>query len=306
MKRRVLVAEDDQNIAFLIKNGLVDLGADFYIETVPSGEDALEKIKQSRWDLVVTDHCMSGMTGLELIKAVKDRIPAMLTILITAYGAEDIKQAAQRLNVYHYVTKPFPLVDLKRVIEEALAFSKDTEPPRPTNNEAKPLKITLGGDGNVGKSTLIKRLCTGEFDACRVMTIGVDFHLYDVPRNSQSTRLIVWDVSGQDRFAFTRRAFYRGSKAIGLVYDVSDRSTFERLKHWHDEIRSILSDAPFVLAGNKTDLGREVSQEEAVALAESWGVPFFETSCLTGDGVLDFFSALSDAATHHAHISKIC
>lgn len=305
MKRRVLVAEDDQNIAFLIKNGLADLGADFYIETVPSGEEALERIKQSRWDLIVTDHRMSGMSGLELIKAVKDRIPAMLTILITAYGAEDIKQAAQRLNVYHYVTKPFPLIDLKRVIEEALAYSKDTEPPRPHEDEAKPLKITLGGDGNVGKSTLIKRLCTGKFNACRVMTIGVDFHLYDVPRNNQSTRLIVWDVSGQDRFAFTRRAFYRGSKAIGLVYDVSDRSTFERLKHWRDEIRSVICDAPFVLAGNKTDLERQVSQAEAAALAESWGVPFFETSCLTGDGVQNFFSALSDAAIQHAQISKI-
>jgi small GTP-binding protein len=296
----VLVAEDDVNVAFLIKDGLADLGADFEIETVGSGEEALARIDQDKWDLVVTDHRMPGITGLELIEALKDRVPSTLSILMTAYGSEEVELAAQRLNVYHYMTKPFPLVDLKRVIEQALAYKNGTEPPNGSLDKESLLafKITLGGDGNVGKTTLIKRLCTGKFDASRVMTIGVDFHLYDIQNDSQAARLIVWDVSGQPHFAFTRRAFYRGSKAVGLVYSIADRPSFERMREWRQEIRSILPEAPFVLVGNKIDLGRQVSTEEGSALARSWDVPFFETSCLTGANVQEFFKALADAATH--------
>jgi len=300
MRKRVLVAEDDVNVAFLIKDGLSDLGADFDVETVASGEEALEKIKQDKWDLVVTDHRMAGITGIQLIETLKEREPTTLSILMTAYGSEEVELAAQRLNVYHYMTKPFPLIDLKRVIEQAFAYKSGTETPANSNGKgSRTLKITLGGDGNVGKTTLIKRLCTGKFDASRVMTIGVDFHLYDIQNNNHAARLIVWDVSGQAHFAFTRRAFYRGSKAVGLVYSVGDRISFERLHEWQREIRSILPDTPFVLAGNKTDVARQVSTEEGSALARAWGIPFFETSCLTGANVEEYFKTLAEVAARH-------
>ncbi|MBM3127736.1 MAG: GTP-binding protein [Chloroflexi bacterium] len=299
MTKRVLVVEDDASVAFLIKDGLADLGAKFYVETAPSAEVALEKISQSKWDLVVTDQRMPGMTGLQLIETLKDRTPTLLTVLITAYGSEEMERAAQQLNVYHYMAKPFPLVDLKRVIEDALAFSQNDDPPSGSTNgrgDPRGLKITLGGDGNVGKTTLIRRLCTGKFQAARVMTIGVDFHLYDIQHDNQPARLIVWDVSGQDQFEFTRRAFYRGSKAVGLVYDVSNRASFERLAKWRAEIQSIVPNIPFILAGNKSDLGRQVSLAEGIALAQAWRVPFFETSCLRGDGVRELFHALAHVA----------
>lgn len=305
MTKRVLIVEDDPSVAFLIKDGLIDLGAKFYVETAPSGEAALEKIAQSRWDLIVTDNRMPGMSGLQLIEAVKERAPSTLTILITAYGSEEVEQAARRLNVYHYMAKPFPLVDLKRVIEDALAFTqKNDAPPNNSNNhKTRGLKITLGGEGNVGKTTLIHRLCTGKFQVARVMTIGVDFHLYDIQHDNQPTRLIVWDVSGQEQFEFTRRAFYRGSKAVGLVYDVSQRSTFERLPQWRAEILSIVPNVPFVLAGNKVDLPRQVSTAEGAELARMWRMPFFETSCRTGEGVREFFHALAHVALDYTYTS---
>lgn len=304
MTKRVLVVEDDAMVALLIKDGLADLGATFEIETVSSGEEALGKIEQGKWDLVVADQRMPGMSGLQLIETLKDKKPATLTILITAYGSDEVEQAARRLNVYHYMTKPFPLADLKRVIEDALAFSQDTDPPPLTNlRESQPLKITLGGEGCVGKTTLIRRLCTGKFEAARVLTIGVDFHLYDIQHDDHAARLIVWDVSGQEQFAFTRRAFYRGSKAVGLVYDVNKRTTFECLPKWRDEIRAILPNVPLVIAGNKIDLERQVSTAEGQALAKAWRVPFFETSCLLGTGVREFFHALAHVAMESTAVS---
>lgn len=159
------------------------------------------------------------------------------------------------------------------------------------------VKVILAGDGAVGKTTLIRRLCTDQFDSRRAITIGVEFHIHDVSYDSAQTRLIVWDVGGQEQFAFTRRAFYRGGKAVGLVYSTSDRKSFERLAQWRAEIREMLPNAPVVLAGNKNDLPRQVALEEGRALAAEWQVLFFETSCFSGLGVKEFFQAVAQAAS---------
>jgi len=302
MKKRILVVEDDTTVAHLMQETLATLGDDFEVRTVGSGEEALRITEHSPCDLIVTDHRMPGMTGLDLIRSLRARAPNTLTILVTAYGSEEIQHTAEQLRVYRYITKPFPLEELKHIVQDALALKQNgTEmPSSDTDKERAAMKITLGGEGNVGKSTLIRRLCTGKFEAARIMTIGVDFHLYDIQQDSQKTRLIVWDVSGQEQFEFTRRAFYRGSKAVGLVYDVSERQSFERLADWYDEIRSMLPRVPLVVVGNKIDLARQVSTEEGRQLASRWGVPFFETSCVTGEGVQDVFLALADLASQYS------
>ncbi len=303
MKTRILVVDDDTRIALLIKDGLADLGKNYHVEAVASAEAALRQMDTSAWDLLITDQQMPGMSGLELIQALKVKAPGLLTILITGFGSDAIEQAAAQLNVNHYVTKPFTLDALERVVLAALEVRRNAdEPPLAEKKEEarSVVKVTLAGDGNVGKTTLIRRLCAGTFDASRVMTIGVDFHVYDIPHDHHATRLIVWDVSGQDQFAFTRRAFYRGSKSVGLAYDVSLRSSFERLPRWREEIQSALPRVPIVLVGNKTDLPRQVYTEEGQALAQAWNVLFFETSSLTGVGVKELFGALADAPTRRA------
>jgi CheY-like chemotaxis protein len=119
-KKRVLLVEDDRNVALVIKDCLADLDAVSEVELVTSGEEALQRMTQHDWDLVLTDHCMPGITGLELIESLKPLSPATRTILITAYDTDELEQAARRLNVYRYMTKPFALGDLKCVVQSAL------------------------------------------------------------------------------------------------------------------------------------------------------------------------------------------
>jgi len=299
--RRVLLVEDETTVAFLMKESLLDLGAEYQIEVASSGEEALAKMETVEWDVVVTDQRMPGITGLELIETLKDKAPATRAVLMTAFSTDEVRQAAQRLNVHNYLTKPFPLAALRRVVQDAVAlkYADAKEPPSPEPAPTLPLKITLGGNGNVGKTTLIRRLCTGKFEAARLMTIGVDFHLYEIANEVATRRLVVWDVSGQDQFEFTRRAFYRGSKAVGLVYAVDDRASFELLPKWYEEIRAILPTVPVVLAANKGDMPRCVSEDEGRARAREWEAPLFVTSCLTGEGVHDFFHAIAHAAANN-------
>lgn len=190
--------------------------------------------------------------------------------------------------------------------ETARIVEPVSDPPAPAQSPApvRVFKVILGGDANVGKTSLIQRYCTGKFDTGRSMTIGIDFHVYQVRIEDAAVRLMVWDLGGQERFAPARRGFYRGTQAVGLIFDTSNRHSFYNLMRWWREVREHLRHVPFVLLANKTDLPRQVSHEETSALAEAWGIPYFESSCATGDGVAEFFYALALRAWEHARLKN--
>lgn len=162
------------------------------------------------------------------------------------------------------------------------------------------LKVILGGEASVGKTSLMRYYATGVFEPERDMTIGVDFHIYSIEVQGENLRLIVWDIAGQGRFAPIRPVMYRGSSAVALVFDLHNRTSFYQLAMWWREVREQLGDVPVILLGNKADLERTVTREEAETLANAWHTPYFETSCVDGRGVGEFFMSLSAAALEHA------
>ncbi len=168
----------------------------------------------------------------------------------------------------------------------------------PTNSTIR-YKVAIGGSGGVGKTTLLRRYATGKFQESRIMTIGVDFQTIEVELKSQPIKLTVWDLAGQERFAPFRDSFYKGARAVALVFDVHDQGSFDDLPHWLEETRGVVPDAYLVVNGNKTDLPRIVATEEGRAYAASIDAAYVETSAKTGDGVPQLFRFLAAAA--HAH-----
>ena len=122
-KKRILLVEDDASIAFIVREHLLNLGSNYEIGAASSAEDALRQFGEGVWDLVITDNKMPGMTGLELIQALRDRYPGVVTILATGYGSEQVEQFASQLNVFRYMVKPFPLADLNRAIQDAFSLA---------------------------------------------------------------------------------------------------------------------------------------------------------------------------------------
>ena len=155
------------------------------------------------------------------------------------------------------------------------------------------LKVVVAGDGNVGKTSLIRRFCEGRFESSRVATIGVDFQTQTVDLQTGKVKLSIWDMAGQDRFQVIRTGFYRGSRASALVYDVTDPESFSSLPRWHTEIMDAIQKQPFVVVGNKTDLERVQPRAAAEAFAHSIGATYVETSALDGRGVSDLFESLA-------------
>jgi small GTP-binding protein len=157
-------------------------------------------------------------------------------------------------------------------------------------------KVVVAGDGGAGKTSLIRRYCTGMFEESRVMTIGVDFQVKIVDVDDRPIKLSIWDIAGQDRFGSFRDVFYRGAQAVALVYDVTDILSLNNLANWHREIVKVAPRAGFCVVGNKLDLHRVIPRHTAEKWARSLKLPYVETSAKTAEGVDEFFTTLARLA----------
>lgn len=155
------------------------------------------------------------------------------------------------------------------------------------------LKVLVVGDGNVGKTSLVRRYCQGMFTHSRITTIGVDFQTHVVKLPEGEVKLSIWDLAGQERFAVMRPGFYKGGRAAAMVYDVTDPITLTDLAQWRAELAAVIPNAPLLVVGNKIDLPRAQPSEEARAFAESIGARYLETSAATGEGVPQLFETLA-------------
>ena len=148
------------------------------------------------------------------------------------------------------------------------------------------------GDSGVGKTTLIHSFVSNEFCENFKATIGADFSSKTVTIDGVEIDLQIWDTAGEERFHSVGAAFYRGTDACLLVYDITLAETFKRVSIWLDDLLSKagianLDTFPLMLFGNKCDLGTEraVPVTEAQAWADSKKCGFFEVSAKTQENV---------------------
>ncbi|XP_012860721.1 ras-related protein Rab-42 [Echinops telfairi] len=112
-------------------------------------------------------------------------------------------------------------------------------------------------------------------------------------------QLQLWDTAGQERFRCITRSFYRNMVGVLLVFDVTNRKSFDHIRDWHEEVMATQGPhkAVFMLVGHKSDLQntRCVSAQEAEELAASLGMAFVETSARSHSNVDLAFDTLANA-----------
>ena len=127
-EHHILIVDDEPKVGFFLRKSLELSQQNCQVSTARSGEKALEILERSTVDLLITDLRMPGISGLELIRWVKTSSPKTRTILITAYGSDEVRAEARRLEVYRYVTKPFNVRDFAGVVDQALKKMVMTRP----------------------------------------------------------------------------------------------------------------------------------------------------------------------------------
>ncbi|XP_013407687.1 ras-related protein Rab-40B [Lingula anatina] len=177
--------------------------------------------------------------------------------------------------------------------------------PTPSMRGTKPydylLKFLLVGDADVGKEELMSEMEDGSVESpyCGYKTTTI---LLDGKR----VKLQIWDTSGQGRFCTIFRSYSRGAQGILLVYDITNKWSFDGIDRWIKEIDDHAPGVPKILVGNRLHLAykRQVSENEAEAYAVKNGMAFFEVSPLCDFNIIESFAELSRVALRRNGMSR--
>ncbi|XP_052053107.1 ras-related protein Rab-26 isoform X2 [Apodemus sylvaticus] len=191
-------------------------------------------------------------------------------------------------------------------------------------------KVMLVGDSGVGKTCLLVRFKDGAFLAGTfISTVGIDFRNKVLDVDGMKVKLQIWDTAGQERFRSVTHAYYRDAHALLLLYDITNKDSFDNIQAWLTEIQEYAQqDVVLMLLGNKVDSTQErvVKREDGEKLAkvsqiregeegaleiltlglppcaqhpagssylQEYGLPFMETSAKTGLNVDLAFTAIA-------------
>lgn len=166
------------------------------------------------------------------------------------------------------------------------------------------LKFIIVGDANVGKSCLLLRFIDNKYRDNHDITIGVEFGMKIIKLDDKRIKLQIWDTAGQEAFRSIIRCYYRNSAGVILVYDITNKQSFNNVKFWLNEIKNYTSDnTSIILVGNKCDLDtsftdnislREVSENEGKELANEYNLLFIESSAKNSYNIDNIFTILSN------------
>ena len=154
------------------------------------------------------------------------------------------------------------------------------------------LKYIIIGDSSVGKSNILLRYVHNSFNPEFLTTIGVEFGAKNIEINKKKIKIQIWDTAGQENFRSITRAYYKNSVCALIVYDITNRSSFENIISWIEDCKGQSPKSIFIiLVGNKNDLEneRQVSYEEGLEFAKNNNIVFFETSAKTGKNISELF-----------------
>jgi Ras-related protein Rab-2A len=149
-------------------------------------------------------------------------------------------------------------------------------------------KYIIIGESGVGKSCLLLQFTDKRFEPLFDMTIGVEFGARSIQIQNHEVKLQIWDTAGQESFRSITRSYYRGACGALLVFDVTNRSSFQSLQGWLEDARQNCNvPITVMLVGNKADLEskRQVPKEEALQFANEKGLAYIETSAKTAANV---------------------
>ncbi|XP_058258367.1 uncharacterized protein rab44 [Hemibagrus wyckioides] len=156
--------------------------------------------------------------------------------------------------------------------------------------------IVLVGNSNVGKTSFIKRLQSGQFIRDYSATIGVDTFVHTVTFGSGTVKLYVWDTAGQERYhSITRQVFHK-AQGLLLMYDITSPQSFHAVRAWISQIKeNAPPDVILMLLGNKSDCetDREVQLQQGENLSNEYDIHFMECSVATGENVSESLKTLA-------------
>ena len=159
-------------------------------------------------------------------------------------------------------------------------------------------KVVLLGEAEEKKTSIISRYIKQKFDPEYITSLTSQFlrKIVEFPDNKKIT-LDVFDTSGQEKYRSVAKFYYRNSRAVILVYDITSTKSFKEMKeYWYEQIKEVdIENFIIAIVANKNDLyeEREVQDEEGEKFAQQIGGFFVSTSAKNDSGVNDLFDNIA-------------
>ena len=157
------------------------------------------------------------------------------------------------------------------------------------------VKVVIVGDSGVGKTNIMSKFLKNQFMEESKATIGVEFGSKLFNHEGHKIKAQIWDTAGQEKYKAITGAYYKGSKGALVVYDITQKKTFENIEKWVNDLKAAGDPKiTIILIGNKNDLDnkRQVSKDQGEEKARSFGCAFLETSAYSGDNIDKAFNLM--------------
>ena len=160
------------------------------------------------------------------------------------------------------------------------------------------ISISLFGESNVGKTCICGVFLGLEFEAEHLSTVGIEKMISVIKiETGETIKLKLWDTAGQERFHCISLNSLKNSQAAIVVFDLTNKESFEKVPFWLKQIRDYSTKVPIALFGNKSDLKKdEINQEEINKLCEIEDIVYFKTSAKENIGIIDGFTKIATLA----------
>jgi CheY-like chemotaxis protein len=117
---RILIVDDEESLLKVLSDSLKGLKSEYEIVTATNGDEAMEHLERTNFELVITDYRMAGMDGLKLLESIRAVRPKTRVIMMTAYGTDELEAETRRLQAYRFLTKPLKINTFRQAVEDAL------------------------------------------------------------------------------------------------------------------------------------------------------------------------------------------
>jgi CheY-like chemotaxis protein/predicted regulator of Ras-like GTPase activity (Roadblock/LC7/MglB family) len=225
-KKHVLIVDDAKDIVFLLMQSLKRLGPEYEITTATNVVAALEQIQKQKFDLVLTDYMMPGMTGVDLAQAVRKISPDTQVVLMTAHDSRGMRDTIETLQLGGYVGKPFTVPEILEVVQRAIARTTQAVETDHPNAPA------LGLNQAVHQQLKTLRSKTGAHSVLLISTSGHPLRIVGETNRVKSSKLAAFVAANflavtelasllGDNEAVFKSSYHEGSKYNIYAYDIN-------------------------------------------------------------------------------------